>query len=39
VVSEAAVEDADEPVGERSEGLVVCRSALALAVVEGARAG
>ena len=39
VVSEAAVEDADEPVGERAEGLVVGRSASALAVVEGAGSG
>jgi hypothetical protein len=39
VVSEAAVEDPDEPVSERSERLVVGRSALALAVVQGSCAG
>jgi transposase len=36
VVSQAAVQDADEPVGEGSEGLVVGGSASALPVVEGA---
>jgi hypothetical protein len=39
VVADAAVEDADEAVGECSQGLVVCCSALALAVVERSRAG
>ena len=38
VASQAAVEDADEPVGEGAEGLVVGRSAGALSVIEGAGA-
>ena len=33
-MSEAAVEDADEPVGECAECLVVGRSAVSLTVVE-----
>jgi hypothetical protein len=36
---EAAVEDADEAVGESSQGVVVAVSAGALLVVEGAGAG
>ena len=39
VVAEAAVEDADEPVGEGAEGLVVGGAAGAVAVVVGAGAG
>ena len=38
VASQAAVEDADEPVREGSEGLVVGGSAGALPVIEGAGA-
>ena len=38
VVVEAAVEDADEPVGERSEGLVVEVAGGSVLVVEGATA-
>ena len=36
---QAAVEDADEPVGEGAQGLVVGGSAGALSVIEGAGAG
>jgi hypothetical protein len=36
---EAAVEDADEPVGEASQGVVVAVAFSALLVVEGAGAG
>ena len=39
VVAQAAVEDADEPVREGAEGLVVGGAAGALPVVEGAGAG
>ena len=38
VVSQAAVEDANESVREGAEGLVVSGSAAALSVIEGARA-
>ena len=38
-VSQAAVEDADEPVGECAQGLVVCRAAGAVLVVVGPGAG
>jgi hypothetical protein len=39
VVLEAAVEDAEESVGECSQGLVVGCSAVVLVVVERTRAG
>ena len=39
LVGEAAVEDADEPVGERAQGLVMRRAAGGMRVAEGSGTG
>jgi hypothetical protein len=39
VVSQAAVQDADQPVRQRAQGLVMCGAATALGVVVGPRPG